>query len=137
MDKEKDRRKFVDTNIFIYAITSHPKYGEISRNILERIDRGEEAVTSIINIAEICWWLEKYGKKSEIEEILLLINSILGLEIIPVRMEDFLVASKFIMKYGIDFNDCLSLAVMKRFDVDTIYSNDKDFDKTWIKREFT
>jgi predicted nucleic acid-binding protein len=136
MDEEKNRRRFVDTNIFLYVIQGHPEFGELSKRILERIDEEEEAVTSQINLAEVCWWLEKHKRKKEIEEKIKLISSILYLEIVSLSMDDFLLASEFVKEYQIDFNDCISLAVMKRMNMDTIYSNDKDFDKTWVKREF-
>ncbi len=136
MDEEKNRRRFVDTNVFIYAIQGHPEFGEVSKIILERIDSGEKAVTSQINLAEVCWWLEKHKRSEEIEEEIKLISSIFHLEIIPLDMRDFIAASEFVKKYKIDFNDCISLAVMKRMNISTIYSNDRDFDRTWIKRKF-
>lgn len=137
MDEEENRGKFVDTNIFLYAIQAHPEFGENSRKILERIDKSEKGKTSLINIAEICWWLEKHNRKDEIKEKIKLICSILNLEIIPLTLEDFFIASELVKIHPIDFNDCLCLALMRRMDIDTIYSNDNDFDKIeWIGREF-
>lgn len=136
MDERKNRRRFVDTNIFLYLIQGHPEFGELSKRILERIDEGEKAVTSQINLAEVCWWLEKHKRGEEIEEKIRLISSILNLEIASLTLEDFLLAAKLIREYTIDFNDCLSLAIMKRMEIDTIYSNDTDFDKTGVKRVF-
>lgn len=136
MDGKEDRRKFVDTNIFLYAIQAHPEFGEKSRKILEQIDKGEKAVTSMMNIAEVCWWLEKHGRGDKIEEEIRLINSILNLEIIPLTIDDFILAAKFVKEYSIDFNDCICLAVMRRMNISTIYSNDRDFDKTWVERSF-
>jgi len=109
----------------------------VSKEILKRVDKGEKAVTSLINLAEICWWLERHGKRNQIEDELGLITSILNLEIVPLAHEDFLLASRLVKQYGIDFNDCLILAVMRRIGVKEIYSNDPDFDKVeWLKREF-
>jgi predicted nucleic acid-binding protein len=31
---------YLDTNIWIYAITAHPKYGEKCKQILEKLERG-------------------------------------------------------------------------------------------------
>lgn len=56
-----------------------------------------------MNIAEVCWWLEKHGRRDKIEEEIRLINSILNLEIIPLTIDDFILAAKFI-KDSIDFN---------------------------------
>jgi len=135
-EEEAGEVRFVDTNIFLYVIQAHPEFGEKSKEILERIDMGEEAITSLLNIAEVCWWMEKHGKKDRIEDKLRLINSILNLKIISPTIDDFLLAARYVRDYSIDFNDCVSLAVMKRFDVNTIYSNDRDFDKTWAIRMF-
>jgi predicted nucleic acid-binding protein len=137
MDERKSRGRFVDTNIFLYTVQAHPKFGEKSKEILSRIEGGEKGVTSLINLAEICWWMEKHKKEKELEEIVRLISSILNLEIVPLTLKDFFLASRFITSYSIDFNDCLCLAVMKRLGLNMIYSNDSDFDKVeWIKREF-
>ena len=65
-----------------------------------------------------------------------IINSILNLEIVPLMIDDFLLAAKFVKEYSIDFNDGVCLAVMKRMKIGTIYSNDKDFDRTWVERRF-
>jgi len=136
-DEKGGERNFVDTNIFLYAVQAHPQFGRISKEILEKIDKGEKAVTSLINLAEICWWLEKHGAEERTENELMLVTSILNLEFAPLVLEDFLIASKFIKEYKIDFNDCLALAVMKRLGIKKIYSNDPDFDRAgWVRREF-
>jgi hypothetical protein len=136
-DEKSGERNFVDTNIFLYAIQAHPRFGKASKDILERIDKGEKAVTSLINLAEICWWLERHGKIDEMENELRLVAAILNLELVSLALEDFLLASRLVKEYKIDFNDCLALATMKRFGIKKIYSNDPDFDKVgWIRREF-
>ena len=130
-------RNFVDTNIFLYAVQAYPQFGKMSRAILERIDKGEKAVTSLINLAEICWWLERHGKSDQMEDELRLAAAVLNLELAPLAIEDFLLASRFVKEYKIDFNDCLALAMMKRLGVKKIYSNSPDFDRVgWIRREF-
>jgi len=138
MGNEKSgERNFVDTNIFLYVVQGHPQFGRASKEILERIDKCEKAITSLINLAEICWWLERHGKRDQIENELKLVASILNLELVPLAVEDFLIASKFAKEYKIDFNDCLALAMMKRLGIKKIYSNDPDFDKVgWLRREF-
>jgi len=89
-----------------------------------------------MNIAEVCWWLEKHKMAEKIEEEIRLISSIFCLEIAPLELSDFMEASRLVKKYRIDFNDCISLALMKRMDINTIYSNDRDFDKAKLKRIF-
>lgn len=131
-----EEKRFVDTDIFIYAMQGHPEFGTVARRILERIDREEAAVTSHMNISEVCSWLEKNGMAGEIGEKIKLIRSIFYLEIATLEMGDFVEASRLIKKYGLDFNDCITLALMKRMNIDTIYSTNTDFDITRIKRVF-
>jgi predicted nucleic acid-binding protein len=136
-DERTGERNFVDTNIFLYAIQAHPEFGRTSKEILKRIDGGEKAVTSLINLAEICWWLERHEKRDLIEDELKLITSIINLEIVPLASHDFLLASRFVKEYKINFNDCLMLAAMKKQGLKGIYSNDPDFDRVeWLKRKF-
>lgn len=133
----KENKRFVDSNIFLYALQAHPQYGKTAKNILERIDTEENAVTSLINIGEVCWWLESHQKGDLVKEKIELIDAILFLQIEPISLEDFLKAAAFKKTYNIDFNDRLSLAVMKRKQIKEIYSNDSDFDKVeWVKRIF-
>ena len=129
-------KRFVDTDVFIYAMQGHPEFGKAARRILERIDGGEAAVTSHMNIAEICLWLEKHGMAGEIGEKIKLIRSIFYLEIVPTEMSDFTEASRLVKKYRMDFSDCITLALMKRLNMDTIYSTNKNFDKTQVTRIF-
>lgn len=136
-NERSGERNFVDSNIFLYVVQAHPQFGKVSKDILKRIDKGEKAVTSLVNLAEICWWLEKHGKGDQIEDELKLITSILNLEIASLTPEDFLLAGKLIKEHGIDFNDCIILSVMRRLEIKGIYSNDPDFDKVEsVKREF-
>lgn len=133
----KENKRFVDSNIFLYALQAHPQYGKTAKNILERIDTEENAVTSLINIGEVCWWLESHQKGDLVKEKLELIDALLFLQIESISLEDFLKAAAFKKTYNIDFNDRLSLAVMKRKQIKEIYSNDSDFDKVeWVKRIF-
>ena len=62
--------RFVDTNVFVYALTAHPTFGQPSKRILEPIENGEEAATSTIVQLEIAWVLEAMGKQGQIESTL-------------------------------------------------------------------
>jgi predicted nucleic acid-binding protein len=64
--------RFIETNIFLYVITAHPEFGPVARRILERIDSGEQAMTSSLAIAEVCAWLEYHKRKTEVETFLML-----------------------------------------------------------------
>ena len=117
-------RRFVDTNVFIYSATAHPRFGEAARQILERIQLGEEAVTSTLVLCEIAWVLEAMGKQGNIRPALEKILSLEALEVVGFDQDDLLVGADNMRLYGIDFNDGVNAAVMAKMGVFEVYSND-------------
>ena len=128
--------RFVDANVFIYILVKSPKKDyEISRGILERIENGEETVTSLAIIQEVIDWLEYNNRKKEVRSFLMGINSYLSMEKLSVSWDDFLPALNDIDEHQIDFVDALTVQKMKKNKINEIYSNDKDFDRIeWVKR---
>ena len=128
--------RFVDANVFIYILIKSPKKDyEISKGILERIENGEETVTSLAIIQEVIDWLEYNNRKKEVRSFLTGINSYLSMEKLGIAWDDFLPALKDTDEHQIDFVDALTLQKMKKNKINEIYSNDKDFDRIeWIKR---
>ncbi|MCJ2670270.1 MAG: type II toxin-antitoxin system VapC family toxin [Candidatus Thermoplasmatota archaeon] len=120
--------RFVDTNIFLYVIQAHEEFGKTSLEILKRIDKGELAITSHINILEVCWWLEMHDQVERIEEQLKRISAVLNLGIVPLEYRDFIAASRLRRTSQVHFNDCLMVSAMNRMGIEEIYSNDRDFD---------
>ncbi|KPV62691.1 MAG: tRNA(fMet)-specific endonuclease VapC [Candidatus Bathyarchaeota archaeon BA1] len=117
-------KRFVDTNVFMYSATSHPRFGETSRRILERIEKGEEAVTSTLVLCEVGWVLEAMGRQGDIKPTLEKILSYKSLEVVGFDEDDLLVGANNMSLYGIDFNDGINVAVMIRMGVFELYSND-------------
>lgn len=128
--------RFVDANVFIYVLVKSPKKDyEISKRILERIENGEEAATSIAIIQEVVDWLEYNNRKKEVHGFLTAINSYLSMDKLNVTWDNFLPALEDMYKCQIDFVDSLTLQIMKQNKINEIYSNDKDFDRIdWTKR---
>jgi len=116
--------RFVDTNVFIYSITGHPLFGENAKRILERIEQGEEAVTSTLVLCEVSWVLEAMGRQGDIKPTLEKILSYKSLEVVGFDEDDLLVGANNMGLYGIDFNDGINVAVMTRMDIFELYSND-------------
>ena len=75
-------KRFVDTNVFIYSATRHPRFGEDARRILERIEQGEESVTSMLVLCEVAWVLEAMGRQGDIKPTLEKILSFKALEVV-------------------------------------------------------
>lgn len=128
--------RFVDTNVFIYIIVQSPqKDYEISERILKRIEKGEEAATSLPVIQEVIKWLEYNNRKKEIGNFLIAINSYLSMNKISTAWDNYLPSIVDMNKKQISFVDSLTLQIMKENKINEIYSNDKDFDRVdWVKR---
>lgn len=118
-------KRFVDTNVFIYSITDHPKFGEISENILKRVEKEEKAVTTTLVLSEVSWILEAMGKQADIKPTLEKILSYENLEILEFDSDDLIVGSSNVQRYGIDFNNGVNAAVMAKAGVTEVYSNDR------------
>jgi len=117
--------RFVDTNVFIYALTAHPRFGGVARGILKRIEEGESAVTSTLVLCETGWVLESMGRQGEIKSALEKILSYRSLDIVDVTCDDLLVGANNMARQGVDFNDGVNLALMMRLGVSEVYSNDQ------------
>jgi predicted nucleic acid-binding protein len=128
--------RFVDANVFIYVLVRSPKKDyDVARGILEGIEKGEQAVTSVAVIQEVVDWLEYNGRKKEVRTFLSAVNSYLSMEKRGVEWSHFMPAMEDMDKHKIDFVDALTLQIMKECGVEEIYSNDKDFERVdWAKR---
>ena len=128
--------RFVDTNVFIYMLVRSPKKDyEIAKSILQRIQNGEEAATSLAVILEAVDWLEYNNRKREVESFLKAINSYLSMNKLAVGWDSFLPSLEDMYGKQVDFVDSLTLQLMKQNKISEIYSNDKDLDRVdWVKR---
>ena len=55
-------------------------------------------------------------------------------EVIPIERKDFKLMKQFLLKYNLKPSDALHLATMSKIGCNTIITEDKEFDKTHIKR---
>jgi predicted nucleic acid-binding protein len=122
--------RFIETNIFLYVITAHPEFGPKARRILERIDSGEQAMTSSLVIAEVCAWLEYHKRKREVETFLRAVESYPTLCKAETTYGDEQRAQELERAYPrLEFFDRVYLAQMERLKLTEIYSNDRTFDR--------
>jgi len=117
--------RFVDTNVFVYAATGHPRFGEKAKAILKRIEAGEEVLTSTLVLCEVAWVLEAMGRQSDIKPTLEKILSYKALQVAEFDADDLLVGANNMAAYHVDFNDGLNVAIMERVGISEVYSNDK------------
>ena len=118
-------KRFVDTNVFIYTVTAHPRFGKIAKSILERIEEGETAITSTLVLCEVAWVLEAMGRQGEIKPTLEKIMSYQTLDVIDFSGDDLLMGAENMSAEQIDFNDGVNLALMMRLGISEVYSNDQ------------
>jgi predicted nucleic acid-binding protein len=116
--------RFVDTNVFIYALTAHPRFGETAKRILGRIETGENAMTSTLVLCEVAWVLEAMGRQGSIKASLEKILSYESLDVLGFDESDLMVGANNMAVYGLDFNDGVNVALVANRGVSEIYSND-------------
>ena len=117
--------RFVDANVFIYALGAHPRFGKVARGILDRIEEGESAVTSTLVLCEVAWVLEAMGRQGDIKPTLEKILSYRSLEVVDLDSDDLLMGANNMCSEGVDFNDGVNLSLMMRLGVTEVYSNDQ------------
>lgn len=133
--------RYLDTNVLIYAIENHPKYGAKCKKILEDIEAGKLKVcSSILVLVEIISVLTKInkilGRKGKRElDIRENIDAILSLPIQWVELSLVIIRRASEYKYPVLGADYVHLASMELNGVESLISADKEFDRiTWAKR---
>jgi len=117
--------KFIDANIFIRRWSD-----EKAREFINRLDR-EKYCTSVLVLSEVYHKL----KKKNVENIFEYLKTILSaITVHDYTQNDLFNAIK--SSLDININDKIHIEVMKRNNIQTIISFDKDFDRDkTLKRE--
>ena len=127
---------YVDANVFVYAFLKtkrqlQPNEFEIkhaAKNIVARISKGEKVITSVVHFSEVCNVLEDH---LSFQEAILLEKGLLyreNVSISEVSQEDYIKAVSIAEDHNVGVNDALAYVIMKKQDIQTIYSFDKDLD---------
>lgn len=110
--------KFIDANIFIERWSN-----EKARLFTQSLER-EEHCTSVLVLSEVFHKLQQ----KKIENAFAYLRSIMGaIKVFDITQDDLFQAMK--NPLDLKINDKLHLAVMKRNNLSTIVSFDKDFDR--------
>ena len=126
---------YLDTNIIVYAIENHSRYGKTCKAILEDIESGKlKASSSILVLVELTNVIVKLNRLLEVERKRQLdlkenIEAVLSLPITWIDL-DFLVIEKA-SEYAYQINgvDYVHLASMEIYSIREILSADKDLDR--------
>ncbi|MEX2703593.1 MAG: type II toxin-antitoxin system VapC family toxin [Candidatus Baldrarchaeia archaeon] len=128
--------RYVDVNVFVYWLTSDPKFGGRATEIIKRIEKGEKALTSTLTVWLTHIVLKNATENYSEENLLKSFKELTGLKIVDLTFKDFEKALTYSKEYNLDLEDSIHFAVAIRFGIREIYSNDEDFDKTPLKRIF-
>jgi predicted nucleic acid-binding protein len=128
---------YIDTNVFVYALLAPTRKlqphevttKEAAKKIIERINEGQEVYCSVVHFSEIFNIIDYYLPLKEaliIEKGLLLRKNI---HVCEVNQEDYLNAVSTAEQYQVGLNDALAYVIMKKAEINSIYSFDKHFDR--------
>jgi Predicted nucleic acid-binding protein, contains PIN domain len=124
----------LDSNVLVYAVVKPKKnvderlakIKERAREILRRIDRGEErVVTTVVHVSEIANVIESLANLTKAIEV---VESVLNSEsvtVLDVTKEDYIEATLVARERGVSVNDALAYVVMMRLGIREIYTFDE------------
>ena len=120
---------FVDSNIFL-ELELDQEHADECEVFLNKVKKGVlKAIITCFHVDSILIVMENYDK--EPRELRTFISSLYGykgLKIYYLSLLDRISATKYMEKYGLDFDDALAYSVMKKLGIDKIVSYDKHFD---------
>ncbi|MFQ6064897.1 MAG: type II toxin-antitoxin system VapC family toxin [Candidatus Bathyarchaeia archaeon] len=127
--------KYLDTNVLIYAIESHPRYGEKCKNILKAVENAELEVCAstlvlveVINVmCKLNRILEKNGKEKL--NIRKNIDAILSLPIKWIELDFAIIRRASEYEFRVSGIDYLHVASMELNLVNEIISADEELGK--------
>lgn len=123
--KSSSETIYIDVNVLYYYLSAHPQFGERARSYIATW--GGNLVTSSLS----AWILYVLTRLENITSIL----DEVGVALVPITASIMSGAEK--LEKPRDFEDRIHVATMLELGIDTIVSNDKDFDGLLgIKRIF-
>ena len=129
--------RFIDANIFLYAVIK-PKNSispkvlerkERAKEILMRVQEGEEVVTTVVHLSEVSNILEAKTNLNTAVEFLEELLTAENVKVLPVSTEEYLKAVLLAREKGVSVNDALAYIKMKELGIKEIYTFDKHFEK--------
>lgn len=129
--------RFIDANIFLYAVIK-PKNSispkvlerkERAKEILMRVQEGEEVVTTVVHLSEVANILEAKTNLNTAVEFLEELLTAENVKVLPVSTEDYLKAVLLAREKGVSVNDALAYIKMKELGIKEIYTFNRHFEK--------
>lgn len=130
--------RYIDSNLFIYAVLNDDDKGEKAREYIKKIRKGNDAVfTSVLTFDEVFWIVKREKNEENALKAGRAMLEMKNLQFVEVDTSLLWDSYKLIEKHGIDPRDSIHLACALKKDADKIISEDDDFDSIdKIEREW-
>lgn len=116
----------LDTNVFIYFLEDHPRYGCWCGSLFDLIERGHNpAVTSTITLLELLVQPYRDQKEELAQKIFALTSTYPKLEWVPVTMNLADRAAELRARYRLSTPDAIQLATAIGHKATRFYGNDR------------
>lgn len=143
---------FLDTNILLYAVTDHPRFGQWCNTLLDRIHRGdvtghvsaivlnefihkliigEVAQKTGLKPGQVIQHLKRKPEALEKLEAYAIVDEVdteYDLIILEITADIFRIARRLMQAHRLMSNDASHLAVMQKSNLQNLVTNDSDFD---------
>ncbi|MHA1443769.1 MAG: type II toxin-antitoxin system VapC family toxin [Candidatus Hodarchaeales archaeon] len=134
--------RFIDASAILYAVIEpkKPLSKQLmkmkfnAKNILKRINAGEQVVTSVVHLSEVSNILEALKPFSEVATFITDLMLKDSIQILDVSANDYKTAAFLAKRYEVGVNDTLAKLLMDSNNIGEIYSFDKHFDSLRVKR---
>jgi len=126
---------YIDTNIFVYAVEKHPKYGRMCAKILsdlqEKKIQGTCSVLVLVELINVLTKLNKIISKEGANKLVIADNiaAVLSLPIIWIDLDISIIETASKYEYAVNGVDYVHIASMNGNTIDEILSADRDLDK--------
>jgi predicted nucleic acid-binding protein len=116
----------LDTNLFIYFLEDHLRYGAWCASLFDRIERGHNpAVTYTITLLELLVQPYREQKEDLAQKIFALTSSYPRIEWVPVSMDLADQAAELRARYRLSTPDAIQLATAIGYRATRFYGNDR------------
>lgn len=116
----------LDTNVFIYFLENHPRYGAWCASLFDRIERGHNpAVTSTVTLLELLVQPYREQKEELAQKIFALTSTYPKIEWVPVSQTLADRAAELRARYRLSTPDSIQLATAISHKATRFYGNDR------------
>jgi predicted nucleic acid-binding protein len=116
----------LDTNVFIYFLESHPRYGSWCASLLDLVERGHNhAITSTVTLLELLVQPYRDQKEALAQKIFALTTTYPALEWVPLTLNLADQAADLRARYRLSTPDAIQLASAIARNATRFYGNDR------------